>query len=227
MMSIMSINDYTIEIEKIVNGKIQKVNQTLGEIMKLASSGAEYIFGKRSDDFHYPKLHRNPNPKHETPITEWAHEINKGKYINRIYLPNATHMPNIYQYPYQIAHEIIHSLNPGIKDSLNYKANCFEEGIATWFSFTFLDHYKYKYNKIGIENNLKEEYQKPYQITKKLFQNKPKSKNTIKKIRNQNNGKKFNQFTQDEMNQICSGAITNCEIRFLYIPFEEHRNSFK
>ena len=222
----MLINDYIIEIEKIVSGKIQKVNQMLGEIMKLASSGAEYIFGKRSDDFHYPKLHRNPDPNHKTPYTRWAYEINKGKYINRIYLPNATHMPNTHQYPYQIAHEIIHSLNPGIEYSLNYKANCFEEGIATWFSFTFLDYHKYNYNKIEIENNLKE-YQKPYQITKKLFQNKPKPKKTIEKIRNQNNGKKFNQFTQDEMNQICNGAITKNEIRFLCSPFEKHSISFK
>lgn len=225
-MSMMSVNDYTIEIEKNLSGKRQKVNETLNEILKLAGLGAEYLFGKRSDDFHYPELHRNPDPKKEIPITEWATVINEGKYINRIYLPDATHMPYPHQYPYQIAHEVIHSLNPGIYDTPNYKANCFEEGVATWFSFTFLDHYKYIYNKTGIENNLKE-YQKPYQIVKTLFGNKPKSKKAIKKVRDENNGKKFCQFTEDEMNQICSGAITNCEIRFLCSSFEEYRNSFE
>ena len=151
MMSIMPINDYTINIEKRVNGEIQKVNQTIGEIMELASSVAEYIFGKRSDDFHYPTLHRNPFPEQNIPITEWASEIIEGKYINRIYLPNETHMSKAHQYPYQIAHEIIHSLHPGIEGTPNFKANCFEEGIATCFSFTFLDYQKYNYNKIGIE----------------------------------------------------------------------------
>lgn len=226
-MSIMTINDYIIEIEQRVNGKIQKVNQTLGEIMKEASSVAEYIFGKRSDDFHYPTLYRHPKHEHETPLTEWASEISNGKYINKIYLPNATHMSEVHQYPYQIAHEVIHSLHPGIKETSNYKPNCFEEGIATWFSFTFLDHQEYIYNKIGVEDHLAKEYQKPYQITKTLFQNKPKSKKTIRKIRDQNNGKKFSHFTEDEINHICSGSIINCEIRFLSTPFEEHKNSIK
>lgn len=223
----MTIDNYTIEIEQRIKGEVQKVNQTLGEIMKEASSAAEFIFGKRSDDFHYPTLHRNPDPKEETPITEWAHKISKGKYINRIYLPNAAHMSEVHKYPYQISHEIIHSLHPGIYGTLNYKANCFEEGIATWFSFTFLDYQKYNYYKIGIEKYMAKEYKKPYQITKTLFEKKPKSKKIIKKIRNQNNGKKFNKFTQDEMNQICSGVITNCEIRFLSTLFEEHKNSIK
>lgn len=227
MISIMSINDHTIEIEKRINGEIQKVNQTLGEIMKEASSAAEYILGKRSDDFHYPTLHRNPDSKQQVPITEWASKKIEGKYINRIYLPNATHMPEVHQYPYQIAHEIIHSLHPGIYDTLNYKANCFEEGIATWFSFTFLDYQKYNYNKMGIEKHMAIEYQKPYQITKTLFQKKPKSKKIIKNIRNQNNGKKFSHFTEDEMNQICSGAIPNCEKQILSTPFAEHKNSIK
>lgn len=223
----MSIDDYTIEIEKVVSGKIQKVNQKLGKIMEFASSVAEYIFGKRSDDFHYPTLHRNPDPKHKTPLTEWASEIIEGKYINRIYLPNATHMPKAHQYPYQIAHEIIHSLQPGIVGTPNFKANCFEEGIATCFSFTFLDYQKYNYNKIGIEKHMVIEYQKPYELIKTLFQKKPKSKKIIKKIRDQNNGKKFSHFTQEEMNQICSGTIPNCEIQFLLTPFEEYKNSIK
>ncbi len=68
MMSIMSISGYTIEIKKS-KWEIQKVNQTLGEIMKEASSAAEHIFRKRSDDFHYPTLHRHPNPEYKTPLT--------------------------------------------------------------------------------------------------------------------------------------------------------------
>jgi hypothetical protein len=152
----------------IEGGFTWTLTSRLGQTLKLA----EEKYGKRDPKWTILGIEF---AKREQPAIWYPFSHDKVHYVIIQLTPDA--LDNHKQALFQLAHETIHLLSPLGGD---HPANVFEEGLAVYFSFFFLQ-------KEGIDINtdyiVGGNYRQAYQLVKELYKAYPQADGIIQRIR--------------------------------------------